>query len=172
MKWMVATTLGAILAMSAAAGAQSAKGMDKGMDKPTKGGMADVTVSPTTVPLVIQSTSASVPICHERPSLSRATPPVAARLAPGVTAGLQAPPGCSAGRGTSPPRVDGRAGSSSAVIARQTRRPTTRPLRHSSAALPTGDRASPASLNAGERVRFGHTGTPVMGAEISQPAHT
>ena len=43
MKWMVATTLGAILAMSAAAGAQSAKGMDKGMDKPMKGGMADVT---------------------------------------------------------------------------------------------------------------------------------
>lgn len=42
MKWMVATTLGAILAMSAAAGAQSAKGMDKGMDKPMKG-MADVT---------------------------------------------------------------------------------------------------------------------------------
>ena len=40
---IVATTLGAILAMSAAAGAQSAKGMDKPMDKPMKGGMTDVT---------------------------------------------------------------------------------------------------------------------------------
>ena len=39
MKWIVATTLAAILAMSATAGAQSAKGMDK----PMKGGMADVT---------------------------------------------------------------------------------------------------------------------------------
>ena len=39
MKWIVATTLGAILAMSATAGAQSAKGMEK----PMKSGMADVT---------------------------------------------------------------------------------------------------------------------------------
>jgi hypothetical protein len=39
MKWIVSSTLGLILAMSAAAGAQSAKGMDK----PMKGEMADVT---------------------------------------------------------------------------------------------------------------------------------
>lgn len=38
MKWIVGSTLGVVLAMSAAAGAQSAKGMDK----PMKGEMADV----------------------------------------------------------------------------------------------------------------------------------
>jgi hypothetical protein len=37
MKWIVGSTLGVVLAMSAAAGAQSAKGMDK----PMKGGMSD-----------------------------------------------------------------------------------------------------------------------------------
>jgi len=39
MKWIVGSTLGVVLAMSAAAGAQSAKGMDK----PMKGGMSDAT---------------------------------------------------------------------------------------------------------------------------------
>ncbi len=39
MKWIVGSTLGVVLAMSAAAGAQSAKGMDK----PMHGGMSDVT---------------------------------------------------------------------------------------------------------------------------------
>jgi len=39
MKWIVGSTLGVVLAISAAAGAQSAKGMDK----PMKGGMSAVT---------------------------------------------------------------------------------------------------------------------------------
>ena len=39
MKWMLGTTLAAFLAMSAGAGAQSAKSMDQAM----KGGMSDVT---------------------------------------------------------------------------------------------------------------------------------